>query len=201
MAGQREGILLLAIDLVLAGQVLGGQAHGEIGVGVVGHQGGIGGNLVAAHRHQAHGLGAAGDDDVGKAAHDALRRLRNRLQAGSAEAVDRAGRGAVGNAGAQGGDAGDVHSLLRLRHGAAQDDVFHFVRLQARHAGDGFLDGKGGQVVGPHGAQSSPGRLPHRGANHRSNHSFLHRSAPTSLLTFLPVRARGSVPQRLAGLQ
>ena len=69
-------------------QALGGQSHGEIGVGIVRDQPGVGRDLVAAHGNHGHGLDAAGDDDLGSAGHDALGRHGNRLQARGAEAVD-----------------------------------------------------------------------------------------------------------------
>ena len=62
MAAQRERVLLLARDRRLARVVLGDQPGREVDVGIAVDQRRVRRDLVAAHRHQAHRLGAAGDD-------------------------------------------------------------------------------------------------------------------------------------------
>ena len=64
VACEGEGVLIFAGDGVAAGDALGGEAHGEQRRGVVGGEPGIGAGLVAAHGNEAHGFGAAGDDDL-----------------------------------------------------------------------------------------------------------------------------------------
>src|SRR5699024_6067988 len=84
-----EGVLGLATDLPARGDVFGGDAHavGDADVLVV-EDGRVHLHLVAHHRHHAHGLGAAGEHEVGLAEADAVGGHGHRLQAGGTEAVD-----------------------------------------------------------------------------------------------------------------
>ncbi len=135
---------------------------------------GIGADLVASHRHHAHGFGSTGDDDLGAAAADALRGHGDGLQAGGAEAVDGHGGGADRQAGAQGRDAGDIHSLLRLRHGAAEDHVFNLVAVKLGQAGKSAFDRGGGEIVGAGGGQRSPARLADGGSDTADDDGISH---------------------------
>src|SRR6184192_3686994 len=99
-------------------------------VGVMIDEPGIGGNLVAAHRHQGHGFSAACQDDLRGPASNALRGKRNRLQTGRAEAVDGHRRSVDRQTGAKRGDARHVHALLAFGHGAAENHVVDFFRLK-----------------------------------------------------------------------
>ena len=150
-----ELVLLLPGDAVVVGDALRGEAHGHVGAGVVVDEPGVDRDLVAAEGDVGHALGAAGEDDVGAAAADAVGGERDGLQAGGAVAVDGHGGGGDGQAGAEAGDAGDVHSLLGLGHGAAEDDVFDLGAVELRDAGEGSGDGDGGEVVGARGAEGS----------------------------------------------
>ena len=132
-----------------------GEAHGHVGAGVVVDEPGVDGDLVAAEGDVGHALGAAGDDDVGAAAADAVCGERDGLQAGGAVAVDGHGGDGDGQAGAEAGDAGDVHSLLGFGHGAAEDDVFDLGLVELRDAGEGSVDGEGGEIVGACGAKGA----------------------------------------------
>ena len=174
VAAQRERVLLVARDLRLAGVVLGDQPRREVDVGIVLHEAGVGRDLVPAHGNEAHRLGAAGDDGVGPAHHDALGPVGDGLQAGRAEPVDGDRRRLDGDAGAEAGDAGDVHALLGLGHGAAEDDVLHLARLDAGGALQGLGDDRRPQLVGPRGSEGPPGRLADRGANRRHDHCVSH---------------------------
>ena len=109
---------------------------------------GVGRNLVAAHGDHRHRFRAAGDDHFGAAGLNSLGGHGDGLQPGRAETIDRHGRDFNGQAGAQGGDARDVHPLLAFGHGAAEDDVFDFFRIELRHAVERGLDRDGGKVVG-----------------------------------------------------
>ena len=100
VAAQGEGVGLFAGDVVVPGDALGGEAHGEVRVGVVLHQPGVGADFVAPHGDHAHGFGSAGDDDFSTASADAFGGHGDGLQAGGAEAVNRHGRGGDGQAGA-----------------------------------------------------------------------------------------------------
>ncbi len=169
-----EFVLLLAGDAVVGGHALGGQAHGHVAAGVVFDEPGVDGDLVAAEGDVGHGLGAAGEDDVGAAAADAVGRERDGLQAGGAVAVDGHGGGGDGQAGAEAGYAGDVHSLLGLGHGAAEDYVFYLGAVELGDAGEGSVDGGGGEVVGARGAEGSARGFADGGADGGGDDCFVH---------------------------
>ena len=90
-------------------------------------------NLEAAHRHLAHRLDAAGHNHVRLTCDDPFGGLRDRLQPGAAESVDGHCRDRHRQSRAQGRDAGDVHALWPLGHGAPEDHVFDLRRGQCRH--------------------------------------------------------------------
>ena len=136
----------------------------------------IGRNFVAAHGDHRHRFGAAGDDHLRAAAHDAFGGHGNRLQSRRAEAVDGERRDLDGQARAQRGDAGHVHPLLGLGHGAAQDDVFDFFGIELRHAFERALDGDGGQFIGTGGAERALVGASHGRADGRSNDDFTHKN-------------------------
>ena len=136
------------------------------------HQPGIRGDLIAAHGHHAHGFGAAGDDDFGIAEHDAFGSHGDGLQAGGTEAIDGHGGTLDGQSGAQRGDARDVHALLGFGHGAAQNDVFDLLGIEARDAVDGAANGDGGQIVGAGGVQRALIGFADGGANGTGDNGF-----------------------------
>ena len=182
VAAQGERVLLVARDPGLAGVVLGDEPGREIDVRIVLHQGRVRSDLVPAHRDEAHRLGPAGDDGVGPAHHDPLRPVGDRLQAGRAEPVD-GDRGRLDrDAGAEAGDAGDVHALLALGHGAAENDVLHLARFDAGSPFQRLGDHRRRQLVGSRGAQGAPGRLPDRGANRRHDHCISQNGSPSRLM-------------------
>ncbi len=131
MAGQGELVGLFARDAVVRGHALGGEPHGQVGIGIVFFKPGIDGDFIAAHGNHGHGFGAAGDNHFGAAAADALAGQGDGLQAAGAVAIDGHGGRFDGHAGAQRCDARHIHALLAFRHGAAQDHVFDFLRGRA----------------------------------------------------------------------
>ena len=155
MACEREFVALRSRDAETLRHALGGKAHREIRVGIMIDEPGVGRNLVAAHGDHRHGFCSAGNDDFGAARLNSLGGHGDGLQPGRAEAIDRHGRDFNGQAGAEGGDAGDVHPLLAFRHGAAEDDVFDFLRIKLRHALERGLDGDGREIVGTGGAEGA----------------------------------------------
>jgi hypothetical protein len=181
VGGEGEGVLLLAADAVVVGDALGGEAHGEIGAGVVVDEPGIGGEPIAAEGDERHRFGASGDDGVGGARGDAIGGERDCLQAGGAEAVDGHGGAGDGQAGAEAGDARDVHPLLSLGRGAAEDDVFNLRLVQLRDALERSVDGVGGEVVRAGGAQGAARGLAGGGADGGCNDDVSH-SDPDSQL-------------------
>ncbi len=174
VAIHRELVGLLARDVEARGETLRSKSHREIGVGIVLHQPGVGGDFVAAHGNHGHGLDATGNHDLGSASHNALGTLGDRLQSGRAEAVDGDGRGLDRKSGAQGGDAGNVHALFRFRHGATQDDVLDLFGVELGHALEGTLDRIGSEVVGTGGAQGSLVGFADRGSNGTDDYDFTH---------------------------
>ena len=132
---QRERVLRLARDLPLRGHLLGRQAHavGDADVLVLREHLRVERGLVAAHRHHAHRLGAAGDHHVGLADADAVGRHLHRGQARGAEAVDGDAADRVRQAGQHHRDARHVHALLALGERAADDGVLDRLRVERRH--------------------------------------------------------------------
>ena len=182
MTSQRELILLVAGDLVLARVVLGDEAGAQVDVRILVDQRRIRPDLVAAHRHQAHRLGAAGDDDVREAAHDVLGGRGNRLQARRAEAVHGDGRRVDRNAGAQARDARDVQPLLGLRHRASEDHVVDVRGLEGRHTTQRLADHGRRHLVRANGSQRAVRRLADRRARRRNDYCVPHVKSASKFL-------------------
>ena len=180
MAAQGERVLRLAADAALAGVVLGHEAGAEIDVRVTVDERRVRRDLVAAHRHQAHRLGAAGNHGAGKPAHDSLGREGDRLESGRAEAIDRDGRCVNRHTGAQARDARDVEPLLRLRHGAPEYHVIDLGGLDAGRAAERLLDDRRGHLVGPDGSQRAGRRLADRGPRGGNDYCILHEKSPSN---------------------
>ena len=124
LAVEREGILIGAADLVVAGDVLGGHAHmagAERAVEGAEHhvlKGRVAHPRAPARLGQdigraAHRFGAAGEAELGVAEAERLERRDHRLGARPAEPVDVHRRHRIGHPGLDRGDAGKVH-ILRL---------------------------------------------------------------------------------------
>ena len=172
LALQREGVLHLARDAVALRDDVGGLDHRHPHLGLMLLEPILvdGRTLV---RDQAAAFEAAGDDRVCFAGHDALRRHRDGLQAGAAEAVDGHARHRDRQAGADRGEARDVLAGRALRHRAAHDDVVDFAGIELG-ALDRVLDhvaAHGGAMRHVEGA--APG-LADRRAGGRDDHGFLH---------------------------
>ena len=157
MAFEGESVGVFAGNAVMLCDALGGEAHREVGAGMILNQPGIDGDLVASHGDHGHGLCATGNDDIGSSAADALSGEGDGLQAGGAEAVDGHSCALVGQTSAQSDDAGEVHALFGFGHGTADDDVVDFVGIELRHAVERTTDGDGSKIVGTGGAQGSAG--------------------------------------------
>ncbi len=173
-----EFVGLFAGDAEFSGDVFGAEAHVDIGVGIMVDQPRIGGNLVAAHGDERHGLGAAGDDDFGGAAANALGSKRDGLQAGGAEAVDGHRGGFDRETGAERGDAGDVHALFAFGHGAAEDDVVDLLGVDRRNAGEDFFYGEGSEIVGARGTQRAFVGAAYGSAYGGNDYGFWHGKSP-----------------------
>ena len=77
-------------------------------------------------------------------------------------------------AGAQRSDTSDVHALLGLGHGAAEDDVFDLVGIELWHALERALDGHRSQVVGTGRPQSSFVSFADRRTDGTDDYNFTH---------------------------
>ncbi len=146
----------------------------QIHVGIVIDERRIGRDRVAAHRNQAHRLGAAGDDGRRRTAHDPFGGERDRLQPRRTESVDRDRRRRDRHASAQARNARDVQPLLGLRHRAAEDHVVDLGGLDARRATERFGDGGRGEFVGSRRAKGAVWRLADRRSHRRNDDGFLH---------------------------
>ena len=183
MTAQRKFVGRFARDAEALRHPLGGQSHGEICVRIMIDQPRIRRNLVPAHGNHRHRFRAAGDNHFRAAAHDALRRHGNRLQSGRAEAIDRHRRNFDRQPGAQRCDAGHVHPLLGLGHGAAEDHVFNLFGIELRHALERALDGDGRQFIGTGGAQRALEGASYRRANGGGDDDFSHRNFEVNMRT------------------
>ena len=113
--------------MIAVGYVLGGDAHGQIGPGLMLLHPLVPEAGIAAHGDGGHGLHAAGGDDLGLSGHDHVGGGGDGLEAGGAEAVD----GLPGHIPAQsrpeGDHTGHIEALDALRLGAAHDQVLDLV--------------------------------------------------------------------------
>ncbi|MNT57989.1 hypothetical protein D3C72_1954000 [compost metagenome] len=95
----------------------------------------------------AHAFRTAGERDVGIAEHDLLGGGDDRLQAGAAKAVERQGRNGFRHAGADRGDAGNIHIL-----GSGMNDMteHRLADLGRRNAGtrDRLAGNAGSEIAG-----------------------------------------------------
>ncbi len=196
VAAQRHLVLLLAGDVVLLGQVLGGDAHVHLAEGVA--QDELDGVLEHAVAEavaeaaltyvvgeHAHVLDAAGEDDLGVAALDPAGGGIDRLQAAAADAADVVGGHLDGQAGLDGGMTGDVGVLHHLPD-TAQDHLVDLLRAEAGALHRRFQDYRrqiGRRDVLEDTAQPSDG-----GARSADKDNFLHAALLSWVVGKIPVR-------------
>ena len=124
---------------------------------------------------QAHGFGAAGDDDARDAGADALIGDGDGLKARGAEAVDGGAGDFDGQAGAQSGHAGDVPALLAFGLRAAEDDVVDFGDLlESRNPFQSSAQRNCGEVVGTGGGKRTFGGAAYGCAHGGDKDGFRH---------------------------
>ena len=163
VGGVGKLVLLLPGDFVVVGYGFGGQAHAHVVVGVRHGQLVVGHGLPAHGGHQAHALGAAGDDAVGHAHADFAHRHGNGFDPGAAVAVhDEAGH--VDGQRQQRDEPAHLQALLGFGHGVADNYVVNPGRVEGGHLGHKVLDDFGGEVVGPGEAEASTRGFAHGGA-------------------------------------
>jgi len=145
LAGRGEGVLLFTRQREALGQGLGGQTHvlarEDVGQAIVDH--GVDhldgthlaplANEVGDMRGPTHVLGPSRHHALGISPGDHRRGQGHRLQARSANLVDRPGWGGLGNPSLEGGLAADALAQTGLQD-AAHDDLFHLVRGHAAAA-------------------------------------------------------------------
>src|SRR5699024_2254279 len=101
------------------------EVGGERGLGV--HRPGT---AVGGHRHPAHRLDSAGEDQVLPTGADALRGLVYRFETRRAEAVQLHTGDRVGQARCECGGLGDVASLIADRAHAAEDEILDLLGVE-----------------------------------------------------------------------
>ena len=147
LAGDGELLLLGAGDLVLLRNILGGLAHAHIGSRPRGGEFGIGQRVIAAHRHAAHRLDPGADERLARADLDLAHGDMDGRHGRSAEAVHRHAADRERQVRQQADEARDVHPLLALGKGAAQDDVLDLRGIDAGPV-DQATNHLRGQVIG-----------------------------------------------------
>jgi hypothetical protein len=159
MGLEGEQILILAADAVFFRDALGGETHGHVGLGTLFHQFGIRGDLVPAHGKHRHAFQASSENHFGVAEIYPVGSESDALQARRTIAVDRHARRRLRQARHEADEAGDVHALLGLRHGAAENHVFDVFGFDAGSAFHHFADGMRRQAVGAHVGERTPAAL------------------------------------------
>jgi len=89
-------------------------------------------------------------------------------------ARDAHGAGLVRQAGEKDDLAGEVHALLALGEGAAQDDIVHERGIEAPGALEKSAHDGGGHVVGPYGGQATLEGLADGGSSCGDEDGFVH---------------------------
>ena len=165
-----ELVLLLAADLLLLGDVLGGVTHAHVDVGQADRRGPVAlvaglagggagagvvelrvGGAVVGHTvdEAADRLDAGSEEDVALAGLDGVAGHADRLERRRAVAVD-GDAGDVRHVGQHRDDAGEVHAGLTGGLAAAQDEVLDEVAVERRHLLEDGVDDLRGEVVGTH---------------------------------------------------
>ena len=130
MALQRHPVLLLPGDVAGLRHVLGGDAHGHIGAGLILLDPAAADLVLGAHGQQGHCLHTAGHHHLGVAAADHVDGGIDGLQSGGTETIHRLGGHIIGHASAQADQAADVVALDLLAFGAANDDIGDILGVQ-----------------------------------------------------------------------
>ena len=157
---------------------LGGLQHRPVDLGLVRDEPRVAPHvLVLLVLHAGDRLDAAGDDDVGFAGHDPLRREHNRLQPRRAEAVDRRAGDGDGTAGAQRDLARNVPAGRAFGQRAAHEHVLDLFRRELR-ARDRVRDGVAAQRRAMRHVERATPALGESGARGRYDHGIGHGRTP-----------------------
>jgi len=174
VALEREVVLLLSAHLVRPNKVFSAVPHRDVDSRIVFREVGVGRVGISAHRNQTHTFCPARDDHVGKAGHDPFGSYGDGLQSRGAKAVDRLSRNGVRQPCPQGRHPRHIHTLFRLREGAADDDILDLSRLKSRRPLHEF--GNHGSRHRSRGcsAERTAWCFAHRRSHRRHNHRFFH---------------------------
>ena len=169
LRAEREGILVLAADVVVLGDVLAGLRHGIDAVELAHERideppadgrvvdfrlAGKGGLRLRHHEGRPrHAFRTAGDRQLGLPRADRARRLQDRVHAGTAQAVDRVAGDARRQAREQQRHAADIAVVLAGLRGIAPAHVVDGLPVDAPVALHQRADRHGREIVGPHGRQ------------------------------------------------
>ncbi len=174
VAAKGERILLLARDLRLVRMVFRDESGRQVDVGVRADQLGVGGNLVSAHRDQAHRLCSARHDRLCRPKHDPLGGEGNGLETGRAEPVDRDRRRLHRDTRPEAGDPRDVQTLLGFGHRASKNHVVNLRRLDAWGTSQRLGHRHRRQVIGTGRSERALRRLADRSADRGNDHGISH---------------------------
>ena len=190
LGAEGESVHLLASETVLGGQVLGGDAHGRVGVGVgeggphhvlqlgVDSETGAEANVPGGVGAGRHVVGSAGQHDVGVSEKDLLGAVDDGLESGAAETVHDQGGGLHSQAALEGHVAGQVG---RVRAGGGE----HVADARGVHAlwgqvlcrGDGGVGGQNGEVGGGVGLEGAAERAEGRALGRHHKDGLRERGA------------------------
>ena len=145
---QRVGVDVLAGEALDGGDQVGADALRHEADVVVGGRVERHGAAVGAHRHPAHRLHAAGQDQVVPARPHLLRGGVHRLQARGTEPVELHAADGVGQPGGQHRGAGDVGALVTDRRDHAQHHIADQVLVQVGEPPPQLVDQADDQVSG-----------------------------------------------------
>ena len=120
-------------DGPLARHVFSGDPHGDIHLGAVLQQPGVGVLHTHQHGHHRHGLHAAGDHHILLSAADGVGGGGNGLQTGGAEAVHSLSSDTVRQTGPLHDEPGHIGALDAKGHGTAHNYITDILGLQLGH--------------------------------------------------------------------
>ena len=191
LARQSEEILIGARNLQSSGEIFGRLGHAVDAVALfheridetpadrrVEHLGIARKGLRRLAMHEGrprHRLDAAGDDHVGLAAADRARADPDRIEARTAETVDRRAGHLLRQAGEQSRHARHIAIVFAGLVGTAGVNLVDGGRRQAGQPGEQSADRMGEKIVGPHAGEHA-GVTPDRRANPGTKESLGHRS-------------------------
>ncbi|MPM44755.1 hypothetical protein SDC9_91436 [bioreactor metagenome] len=200
MAAQGQRVLLLPGDVVLLGYIFGSDAHGQIMPHLPAQKVRLGKVHVPAAGNQAHAFGSPGHGHLQIARQHGVVGRGDGLHARGAKAVDRHAGHRIGQPRQPRHGAGHVESLLRLRKGAAHDNILNFPRRQTRRPRQHAQKRLGGKILRAGIPQAALGRFAHRTSSKSHDYRLIHAVSSFSARRRQEVRkaARSSALSRVS---